>query len=188
MSGSIAPGDGQLTFVIVDDDDAQLTLMDRLLRSAFEPSGQPISVLAYHDPETALTELPVDRDVVIFLDYELTGTTALDWLNDYRRADAGPVILMTASGDEVVAASAFRMGASDYVLKSRLHQDADRLRACAGEALRRFRLERTNRALSRRLKVSNRELESKNASLAELTDTAHRFVDDVAHEFRTRWR
>jgi PAS domain S-box-containing protein len=35
------------------------------------------------------------------------------------------------------------------------------------------------------LQTSNRELERKNAKLTQLTETAHRFVDNVAHDFRT---
>lgn len=92
---------------------------------------------------------------------------------------------MTSSGDEGVAAKAFRRGAADYVVKSALMTDAELVRRSINESLRRFRLEQTNRDLARKLKRANGDLEHKNARLADLTDTAHRFVDDVAHEFRT---
>ena len=35
------------------------------------------------------------------------------------------------------------------------------------------------------LEIANKELQNKNKKLTELTETAHRFVDNVAHDFRT---
>lgn len=46
-------------------------------------------------------------------------------------------------------------------------------------------LERKVAQQTEELRVANLELERKNQTLAQLTDTALRFTDDVAHEFRT---
>ena len=41
------------------------------------------------------------------------------------------------------------------------------------------------RTTQKALEIANQELERKNKKLTELTETAHRFVDNVAHDFRT---
>ncbi len=46
-------------------------------------------------------------------------------------------------------------------------------------------LEQSVLHLTQKLKKANRELARKNDRLTELATTAHRFVDNVAHEFRT---
>ncbi len=46
-------------------------------------------------------------------------------------------------------------------------------------------LEQSVHRLTQKLKKANRELARKNERLTELATTAHRFVDNVAHEFRT---
>ncbi len=109
----------------------------------------------------------------------------LDWLPDFARFDLGPVIVLSSHGDEKIAARAFHAGASDYLTKSAVFKNPQLLHHAIRDGLRRHRLDARNRRLSEELKHTNVELESKNKRLTELTDTAHRFVDNVAHEFRT---
>lgn len=176
---------GLLTVVLVDDNADHLRLLEQALLRAFDQETRSLKIATFARADHAIAELPAAGEVVVLIDYRLGESTGIDWLPDFLRADAGPVILMTSSGDEAIAAEAFRQGASDYVIKSAVFENPSILRTCIRQALRRFRLEQTNFDLSRRLKVANSELERKNTRLAELTDTAHRFVDDVAHEFRT---
>lgn len=174
-----------LTVIIVDDDRDHIALLSRTVERAFERDARQVTAICYHDPEVALAELPTRGEVVVLLDYRMGETTGLDWLGDFVREDAGPVVMLTSSGDEHVAAEAFRHGAADYVVKNSFLDGSVSVTSALNEAMRRFRIERTNRDLRRRLKSANLELASKNERLAELTETAHRFVDDVAHEFRT---
>jgi signal transduction histidine kinase len=174
-----------LTIVLVDDDRAHLNLIERSVQRAFLEDPREIVVLPHTCADQALAELPVAEECVILMDYRMGATTGLDWLGDFVREDVGPVIILTSSGDEAIAAEAFRQGASDYLQKGDLVSDPMAIRRSIGESIRRHRIERSNRELRGRLKKVNRELSRKNERLAELTDTAHRFVDDVAHEFRT---
>jgi signal transduction histidine kinase len=178
-------GNGLLTAVLVDDDKDHLRLLEQALFRAFDHDPRKLRVQSFTRADQAIAELPATGEVVVLIDYRLGESTGIDWLPDFLRTDAGPVILMTSSGDEAIAADAFRQGASDYVVKSMIFENPGALRTCIRQALRRCRLEQSNFDLSRRLKLANAELERKNSRLAELTDTAHRFVDDVAHEFRT---
>ncbi len=174
-----------LSIIIVDDNVDHLNLMSATLDLAFSSDSVELSILKYDNPANALAELADIPNQVILIDYQFAGSTGLDWLSDFIKADVGPVILVTSSGDETVAAKAFRHGAADYIVKSNAFKNPEVLHRSIKEALRKSGLEQINHDLSNRLKLANRELNSKNRKLTELTDTAHRFVEDVAHEFRT---
>ncbi len=174
-----------ITCVVIDDDEGHLALFRESLESIESDSFRVHEILAYTEAECALAELPVDRTIVIFCDYRLAGATGVTWLADFVRANVGPCIIATSSGNEQIAVEAFRRGAADYVRKGVVFEDPTRLIAIVTESLRRFRMQQTNRELSSQLKRANTELRRKNDTLSTLTDTAHRFVDDVAHEFRT---
>lgn len=173
-----------MTAVLIDDDPQHLDLMRQSLETVNSDELQ-FTIHTYEDAGRALADLPPVGPVVIICDLRLAGTTGLDWLPDFLRADVGPVIFVTSSGDERIASEAFRHGAADYMNKATVFQNPERLRSAIQESHRRYRIEHTNRDLARKLKLANAELKRKNIKLAELTETAHRFVDDVAHEFRT---
>jgi signal transduction histidine kinase len=153
-------------------------------RSEFAPTG-PLEITSYNDPVEALVNLPVDPICVTMIDYSMPGCTGLDWLPKLVKAGVGPVILLTNQNDVNVTAAAFRAGASDYLAKADVIADDPRLGRAIREAVHRYRLETRNNTLTRELKLVNAELESKNKHLSELTETAHQFVDDVAHDLRT---
>lgn len=189
-SGSIAkerimPSESNKPFVcvLVDDEESQRHLMRVTIESAYGPGE--VECVEFERAERAMVDLPVNQRAVIICDYNLETATGIDWLPDFVRADIGPVILVTSHGTEEIAAEAFRHGAADYVEKSAVFQDPKRLKGIISEAQRKFSFIQANKELSRQLKVANRELEQQNTKLEQLTDTAHRFVDDVAHEFRT---
>lgn len=172
------------TIVIIDDNPDHLNLLRASLHSGSRGLGR-VLVQTHEDPAEAIGSLPVDGRVAVLCDYRLKTNTGLDWIPDLKRASVGPVILVTSMADEDVVADAFRMGAADYISKSEAIKNPARLQATITEAMRRFDLEQSNRYLNRRLKISNRELRHKTERLAEITQNAHRFVEDVAHEFRT---
>ncbi|MBT8486285.1 MAG: hybrid sensor histidine kinase/response regulator [Phycisphaerales bacterium] len=173
--------------LVIDDDEQHLTLMDRALHDAVPEGahGPAFDVLCHADPAEGLAAMPAEGPVVIVCDYSMPGGTGLDWLPDFLRLDRGPVLIMTGHGDEQIAARAFRAGASDYLVKSQVLEHPDLLRRAIGEAWRRHKLEHRNRDLTRQLKLANEVLEAKNRKLRGMTETAHRFVDDVAHDLRT---
>jgi len=175
-----------LIVVIVDDDPEHLTLIGLALEDQWaRREVRPIEIQRFTDPGEALAQLPIDQDTVIVCDHRMPGTSGLQWLGDFVRADVGPVVIVSAQGDERAAAEAFRHGAADYLTKAAILEDPDAFARSIAETERRFRLERTGRRLCRELRSTNAELSRENARLREQTDTAHRFVDDVAHEFRT---
>jgi signal transduction histidine kinase len=173
----------RLIAVVIDDDAAHRDLIGRSVEAAFADGA--VEILAYADADEALVDLPAQGRVVILCDNQLGGVSGVDWLPDFIRADVGPVIIVTSSGNERIVTEAFRHGAADFIDKARLFESPEELRKAINGALRRHKLEHTNRELARRLRLANDTLKRKNVILGEMTETAHRFVDDVAHEFRT---
>jgi signal transduction histidine kinase len=174
-----------IVFAIDDDRDhldlLSATIADGVIRGQISVA---LPVRTYSDPADAIAAFPVNKQVIVLIDYHLNDGTALDWLTEIAKRDVGPVLLITSEGGEQVAAQVFRAGVSDYLLKSQLVQTPDSLFTAIKQALRRHKLEMRNRELTASLKVMNEALERRAQHLQELTESAHRFVDDVAHEFR----
>ena len=173
-----------LTIIIIDDEAEHRHLVRHAVEDHCDPS-RSFQIVEYEEPDVALANLPPQGDVVLLIDYNLGGASGLDWIQDFSRTASGPVIIITSAGDEQIAATAFRMGATDYLDKDDIIQDPMGLWKSINRAMRRFKLERTNRELSKSLKLANAELTAKNERLAMLTQNAQQFVEDVAHEFRT---
>lgn len=175
------------TIVMIDDDADFLHVMQRRLQSqrAELAASGTLDVRTFTDPVEALVNLPAEGICVIIVDYNMQSTTGLDWLPRFIKAGVGPVIMLTNLNDAKVAAEAFRTGAADFIAKGDVMADDSRIARAIRDAVHHYRLEERNALLTRQLKLMNIELEAKNKRLRELTETAHQFVDDVAHDFRT---
>lgn len=107
--------------LVVDDTQADRELMTLMLETAFpgvsvSGSGSPL-----------LTESwCVDQEFdCVLLDYNMPERDGLTLVGELRAAFAYlPIILMTSVGDEMLAAEALRIGASDYLPKSRANPDS----------------------------------------------------------------
>lgn len=175
------------SILMIDDDTDFLHVMERRMESVRSQytTAPKVEVLTFTDPVEALVHIPPEGITILVIDYSMPDGTGLDWLPKLVKTGAGPVILLTNRNDATIAAEAFRAGAADFMSKADAVNDDQRLARCLREAVHRFRMETRNQSLTRELKLVNLELESKNKRLKELTDTAHHFVDDVAHDFRT---
>ena len=107
----------------------------------------------------------------VLLDYSLPGGTGLDWLDAAREEDEAslPVVLITGTGDERVAAQAIQHGAADYLVKGRMTPSG--LSHTLGQAIQRVAADRELRALRReaaaRAKRDLRETEDRYLQLVE---------------------
>ncbi|KUF11790.1 sensor histidine kinase [Pseudoponticoccus marisrubri] len=105
-----------LEVLVVDDDTADRKLVRRYLSSAF-----PEATLHEADDEDSALACPAPRLDAILLDYLLPGCTGLELLPDLRQKYPGAAcIMLTGQGDEVVAKSAIKHGACDYIPKRSL--------------------------------------------------------------------
>ncbi len=93
-----------------------------------------------------------ERPDLILLDLNLDGANGLDLLEETRRADPPPkVIVITAYGSEKVAVEAMKKGAYDYLAKP---FDIDELRMLVRNAAEQIRLRRENLELKAELAAS----------------------------------
>lgn len=105
------PESSRIRVLVVDDDPAY----SRLVSAVVKDAGYGTATLAASGLE-ALAAAP-EADLIL-LDYQLPDTTGLELLGGLRALPSQPaVILVTAYGDEALAARALRAGADDYLIK-----------------------------------------------------------------------
>ncbi len=170
--------------LVVDDDPGDVELLRRQLERV---QGLDFDLHDVRDLDAARDVATRQAADVIFLDYVLGGQCGLEVLKGLRAAGYfGPIICLTGHGDEKIATDLMRHGADDYLVKADVNPDVLR-RALENASTRHDRrtVEAENRRLLAEVSLKNEELAAKNRRLAELYDTAHEFVDNVSHEFRT---
>jgi DNA-binding response OmpR family regulator len=154
-----------LRILLVDDDAAMARLVQQiLLAHGFAPATH---VTTGRDALTAAGE----ADVVL-LDQQLPDGAGLDLLEALRgRAHPPAVILVTAHGNESLAARALRQGADDYLAKDQAFADL------LPQVLERVR---RNRALHDALSAAEKELlrTERVAAIGELTVTLHHEINN----------
>src|SRR3990172_5673649 len=131
----------------------------------------------------ALTKLKGNHYDIILADLSLPDSDGLETVVKIQ-SDACHVLMIVLTGlasDEVALAS-LDQGAQDYLVKDRVTSEVlDRaIRHAIGP-----KQNAEMRRLLAQLEASEELLEKKNRRLARLYKMAHRFVDNVSHEFRT---
>jgi phosphoserine phosphatase RsbU/P len=139
--------------VLVIDDDPEI---HRLLRARLEARGYEVMVAS--SGEEGVTLLRDANPDLVFLDVAMSGMTGIDVLDFVRseRLDMA-VILTTAYSSEQVAIAALRHGADDYLRKP---FDRGEFQATVDRTVARL-------TMSRQIKLLRRELEKKQAQLAQ---------------------
>jgi signal transduction histidine kinase len=108
---------------------------------------------------------------IVLLDYNLPGEDGLEVLGEILNSYRLPVIMVTGQGDEETAASAIKMGASDYIVKS--VGSFSKIRKVIEDALEKHRLEEEKRRLEEEIRRTNAELEKSNRFKDLLIDILH---------------
>ena len=127
-----------MKLIIVDDSKEYMTLLRRMLANAIPD----IEVTEYDPEQQGRPGDDFDWSLydVLLIDYQLgLHENGLEWIKHYRAAPGfPPCILMTSMGDEYVAASAIKLGASDYIKKDDINTDriAGLVRSAAAERAR----------------------------------------------------
>ncbi len=161
---------------IIDDNTTHRSLLRRLLQSA---EGLDLPIFEHSSGVDLFEHLDSARQgCIVLLDEFLVGERGHDLLPRVVARNMGPVILLTADGNEEIATQSMRAGASDYLVKERILDDPELLHQSIRSGVERFKLREKNLAYEH-------ELVAKNRRLAELYEMANAFVDNVTHEFRT---
>ncbi len=104
-----------LKLVIIDDEEAHLQLMKRVINKAF-----PLASVHYFEKAApCLEKLDEITPDVIITDYLMAGMNGIDFLEALKQENKDiPVIMITGQGDENIAVQAMKLGAWDYLVKS----------------------------------------------------------------------
>jgi DNA-binding response OmpR family regulator len=151
--------------LVVDDDPDLARLILQLLRS--RGLGQGAHVTTAREALEAL-----DGVDVVLLDHQLPDARGLEVLETIRaRPNPPAVVLITAHGNESLAAGALRLGAEDYLAKDSALLDL------LPEVLERVR---RNRELRKALAAAERDLvrAERLAAIGEMTVTLHHGINN----------
>ena len=174
--------------LLVEDDSCHARLVERVLDDA----DLAAFTLEHTESLEAAHNMMADNEFdVVLLDLGLPDARGMQALHDVRqRSPDVPVVVLTANSDPNIGVQAVAQGAQDFLYKGDLLSRA--LERVLMHAIQRQELlgtiQRANSLLDRKnveLKTANELLDRKNKRLSRLYDTAHQFVDNVSHEFRT---
>ncbi|MDB6155236.1 MAG: hypothetical protein JWL90_3689 [Chthoniobacteraceae bacterium] len=164
------------TLLVLDDSAEDREILRRLLAS--DPRRDYV-IHERTDIEEAVTACRELKPDCVLLDYSLGDGTGLDFLTVLPQIGgtrAFPVVMLTGSGSEEVAANAFRSGAQDYLVKGTLTPDALQ-RAIVG-AIYKAQTERL-------LDTQRFELERLFQQAQEANARKDQFLAALSHELRT---
>jgi signal transduction histidine kinase len=162
---------GNLRILIVEDNDADFLLAERLLVAGLEGGG--VTVRRARALEECFRSLKQDPADMVLLDLSLPDSSGWDTFARFRRgAPDQVVVLLTGIADEAGAMNALSMGAEDYLVKDGLTSAA--LVRAIRYAMERHRAEEALRRNRAELEVTvaerNRELQETNRRLSEALD------------------
>jgi diguanylate cyclase (GGDEF)-like protein len=149
--------------LFVDDSPEDRELYQRLLTQG----GEDEYCLVQADTgEAGLRLLRQDSFDCVLLDYQLPDRDGLELLAEWTQANMPltAIVMITGQGNEAVAVEAFKQGAQDYLIKSRL--TAEKLRQVVRTAIEKV-------TLLRKIEAQRRELERR-ATVDDLTGLHNR--------------
>jgi hypothetical protein len=173
--------------LLIEDDASDHLLLRRSLLNCRMPCE-----LTWSDRLSAGIEALASRQFdVVLTDLSLPDAKGLDAVRQLRDCDAAtPIVVLTTLDDPAVETQAIEHGAQDYLVKGEAAPFA--LERVITHAIQRqesfMQIERLLVAVrdnERQLSEQKQLLERKNRRLRKLYKMAHRFVDNVSHEFRT---
>ena len=160
--------------LLVEDDDDDFVLTREMLEDSPHLKFRLDRVSDYDAGIAAIGE---DRHDIYLVDYRLGKKDGLDLIrNAVRLGCRKPIILLTGLDSQDVDLRAMEAGATDYLIKGQMS-------SLLLERAIRFAL--SKQQLLEAERASKQILEQTNQRLSELYRTAHNFVDNVSHEFRT---
>ena len=171
--------DAHCRVLLIEDNPGDAELMSKALLAA----DPPFEVFAADSLSSGLDAVHDNGFDVVLTDLSLPDSQGLDTVRQLRRhAQHLPMIVLTSLSSNKTALQALDAGAQDYLVKD--HVSAETLQRSIRYAIQR-RKNIEMRELIGQLQSNEALLEKKNMRLETLYKTAHRFVDNVSHEFRT---
>jgi hypothetical protein len=174
-----AMSDQTFRVLLIEDNPSDVILLKRALskgRTAFE-------VEVASDLATGLKAAATGSWDVVLSDLSLPDGRGLDAVRQLRSsAPDVPMVVLTGLASDETALASLDHGAQDYLVKD--HVTPEILERSMRYAVQRQKSVAMRKLLNQ-LQANERAMAAKNRRLARLYKTAHRFVDNVSHEFRT---
>jgi len=98
--------------VLLVDDDAEL---NRLVVQFLTTNGFQVNIET--DGGRALERIPSEQPTLVILDIMLPGTDGLSICRSVRASYSGPILILTALGDDIDEVAGLETGADDYLTK-----------------------------------------------------------------------
>jgi len=109
-----------LKIIICDDDPSDRKLVRTYLQRI---TDREIVLLEAGHTEEIQNALDKGRIDLVLMDNQMPGKSGMEWLAEITRKQLAPVIMLTGSGTEEIAAQAFQEGAVGYLPKNNLSQE-----------------------------------------------------------------
>lgn len=162
-------GEPRPRLLVIDDDEA----LRALVRRDLERAGYTVDLAV--DAAGGLARLAEASYAAVALDHHLPDRTGLDLLAEIvTRADAPPVVYVTAEAAGQVAVAALKAGAADYVIKSVDREFPVLLRAAIAQAIEARRLKEAR-------DQAEAELRASRDSFARLAEEREVLLREINH-------
>lgn len=167
-----------MRILLVEDNSDHRELM-RLALTGYNATWQVEEVVSGEEALRHLAE--GDAYDVVFLDYSLPGRDGLEVLEEIRRGEAPPpVVMVTGRGDVHVAVKAVKIGAYDYVVKGEGY--LQRLPVVARRAVEAHRLTVERKRAEEELRTSRLQLRGLAARLQQIREEERLVIAREIHD------
>jgi two-component system cell cycle response regulator len=109
-----------LKILICDDDPADRKLIRTYLQQI---TDKEIVLLEAGHADEIQNALDKGRIDLVLMDNQMPGKSGMEWLSEITRRQLAPVVMLTGSGTEELAAQSFQEGAVGYLSKNNLSQE-----------------------------------------------------------------
>jgi two-component system cell cycle response regulator len=109
-----------IKILVCDDDPADRKLVRTYLQ---QMTGREIALLEAGHAQEIQNALDKGRIDLVLMDNQMPGKSGMEWLAEIAKKQLAPVVMLTDSGTEQIAAQAFQQGAVGYLPKGSLSRE-----------------------------------------------------------------